>query len=307
MLIIKRIVRAGFISFWRNSFVSVSSIVVMTITLFVIGSLIFLNALLDASLGLLKDKVDVNVYFVTDAPEVNIKSVQTALESLPEVESVVYVSRDEALKRFRERHKDDEIELQALEELGENPLRASLSIKAIDPSQYEKINTFLSDDQSTLSKDTGSIVAKVNFSDNKSAIQKLTDIIAAIERFGLVLTSTLVIVSVIIVFNTIRLAIFIAREEISIMRLVGASDLYIRGPFVFEGVMYGFVSGIITLVAFYPLTLWLGPATQRFFGNINLFTYYTSHFGPIFLTLMVTGVLLGALSSFLAVKKYLRV
>jgi cell division transport system permease protein len=90
------------------------------------------------------------------------------------------------------------------------------------------------------------------------------------------------------------------------MRLVGASDTYIRGPFVFEGIMYGFVSGVITLVLFYPLTYWLGPVTQGFFGDINLFTYYLNNFGEIFLIIIGTGIVLGAFSSFLAVRKYLK-
>jgi len=306
-LAFRRIVKTGFINFWRNGFVSVSSVVVMSITLFVIGSLIFVNAMLESSLTLLRDKVDVNAYFVIDAPEESILNVKGALEALPEVAAVIYTSRDEAYERFKERHKGDQIELQALKELGENPLLASLSIKALDPSYYERIDTFLKSDASTISSEGSSFVYNVNFNDNKAAIEKLQQVIHGIELFGLVVSIALVSVSVVIVFNTIRMAIYISREEIAVMRLVGASDAYIRGPFVFEGVMYGVIAAIVTLVSFYPLALWLGPATQEFFGNINLFTYYTGHFGPIFLTVMATGVFLGALSSFLAVKKYLRV
>jgi len=279
----------------------------MTITLFVIGALIFLNAMLDSSLALIKDKVDVNAYFVMDASEESILAVKQALEGLPEVTAVSYTSREEAYERFRQRHKDDQLELQALDELGENPLLASLSIKASDPSKYERIATFLTTEQSSARVDGNSIIAKLNFNDNRAAIEKLQQVIVGIETFGVALSSVLIAVSIIIVFNTIRLAIYISREEISVMRLVGASDAYIRGPFVFEGIMYGMISAVITLVAFYPIALWLGPPTQQFFGNINLFSYYTSHFGPIFVTIMVTGMLLGAVSSFLAVKKYLRV
>jgi len=303
----RRIIKTGFVNFWRNGFVSISSVVVMTITLFVLGSLFFLNALLQSSLATLKDKVDINAYFVIDAPEDRMLAVQTQLESLPEVATVEYTSREEALKRFEERHADDALELQALKELGDNPLLASLAIKAKDPSQYERISTFLETDASVLSSGGTSIIAKVNYNDNRVAIEKLRQIIHGIELFGLVVSSVLIAVSIVIIFNTIRMAIYISREEIAVMRLVGASDAYIRGPFVFEGIMYGIISGIITLVAFYPLAIWLGPATQSFFGNINLFTYYTSNFGQIFVTIMATGMFLGGLSSFLAVKKYLRI
>lgn len=307
LLSFRRIIKTGFINFWRNGFVSVSSVVVMTITLFVIGSLIFLNAMLESSLTMIKDKVDVNAYFMIDASEESILAVQKVLETLPEVEKVTYTSRDEALARFKERHKDDAIELQALDELGDNPLLASLAIKAKDPSNYESIVAFLDKDESTIAQGGTSIIAKKNYNQNKDAIEKLRQVITGIEKFGFVISMVLVASSVIIVFNTIRMAIYISREEISVMRLVGASDAYIRGPFVFEGIMYGLIAGLITLISYYPLAIWLGPATQQFFGNINLFSYYTEHFGQIFVTIMASGIFLGALSSFLAVKKYLRI
>jgi cell division transport system permease protein len=90
------------------------------------------------------------------------------------------------------------------------------------------------------------------------------------------------------------------------MQLVGASNAYIRGPFVVEGILYGIVSAIITLILFYPLTYWLGPITQNFFGSMNLFTYYISNFGQISLLIVGAGIALGAVSSYLAVKKYLK-
>jgi len=255
----------------------------------------------------LRDKVDINAYFIIDAPEESILAVQGTLEQLDEVERVEYTSREEAEAQFRERHKDDEIEIQALDELGTNPLLASLSIKAKDPSHYERINEFLQSDPSTVSTDGVPIVAKVNFNENKAAIEKLEQWIQGIETFGLVVSAVLVAVSVIIIFNTIRMTIFISREEIAVMRLVGASDMYIRGPFVFTGVMSGIIAATITLVTFYPLSIWLGPSTQEFFGEFNLFLYFTQNFGKIFIIIMLTGIFLGAFSSFLAVKKYLRV
>ncbi len=306
-LSLRRVVRTGFVNFWRNGFVSTSSIVVMTITLFVLGSLFFLNALLDTSLGMLKEKVDINVYFTLDASSEEVQRVHDLVKALPEVREVELTTREQALERFKERHATDELELQALEELPDNPFPASLAIRAVDPSQYTSISTFLTEDTAILSSEGARIVSKVNYKDNKAAIERLRDIIRGVELFGLALSVALIASSIIIVFNTIRMAIYISREEIAVMRLVGASDMYIRGPFVIEGVMYGVVAAIVALVSFYPLALWLGPPTQQFFGTINLFTYYTGNFGQIFLTIMGTGMFLGALSSFLAVKKYLRV
>jgi cell division transport system permease protein len=301
----RRIATSGFISFWRNGFVSVSSVVVMTITLFVVMSLLFINQLLDSSLTLLQEKVDINAYFVIDATEEDMREVEQAVAALPEVATVVFTSRDEALERFRERHADDAIELQALEELDDNPLLASLSIRAQDPSYYEQIARFLEKDSSVLSAEGEGVIAKVNFNDNRVAINRLRDVMHGIELFGIALSTALIIVSVIIVFNTIRMVIYMSREEIAVMRLVGASDMYIRGPFVVEGAMYGIISALIVLVLLYPLTMWLGPATERFFGAMNIFTYYTSNFGQLAVLLFVTGAVLGAFSSYLAVRKYL--
>lgn len=301
----KRIFRSGFVSFWRNGFVSLAAVVMMTVTLFVIGSLLFLGAVFRASLDQIRNKVDVNVYFSTNAPEESILGLKRAIEALPEVALVEYVSRDDALARFRERHKDDQLTLQALEELSDNPLSASLSIRAKETSQYESIATFL-ESESAVSAGGTRIIDKVNYFQNKVAIDKLTRVIDSAKKFGAAVAVILAIASILITLNTIRLAIYTAREEISVMRLVGASNSYIQGPFLVSGVMYGVAAAILTLVIFYPLLLWLGPVTENFFGDINIFHYYLAEFGRITLILLVSGVLLGAASSYLAVMKYLR-
>ncbi len=303
----KRIMRSGFFSFWRNGFVSLSSVLVMIITLFVITGTIFLGAILNASLEEIKNKVDINVYFVRTAPEEDILALQKSLETLPEVKTPVeYVSREDALADFRQKHQDDQFTLQALDELGENPLGASLNIRAKEPSQYEGIAEFLKS-KSVLSKDGTSIIDKVNYYQNKTAIDTLTKMINSANRLGFILTLFLVFVSILITYNTIRLAIFMSKDEISVMRLVGASTMYIRGPFVVSGAIYGVVSGFITLILFFPITLWLGNATAEFFVGLNVFSYYIENFAQIFLIVIFSGAAIGAISSFLAVRKHLKI
>ena len=301
----KRIVRSGFIGFWRNAFVSLAAIFVMTVTLIVIASVLLLGQLLNASLTQIKDKVDINVYMVTTASEDNIMKLKTSLESLPDVQSVTYTSREDALTEFRNKHRSDELTIQALEELGDNPLGASLSIRAKETSQYESIATFLEQQRAAENPDDP-LIDRVNFFQNKAAIDKLTTIINAVERSSVIAMVVLVVASILITFNTIRLAIYTTREEISVMRLVGAGNMFIRGPFMLQGIMYGFVSGVLTLLILYPVVLWLGPATQSFF-LFNIFTYYVTHFGFLFSVLVGGGILLGTLSSVLAVARYLRV
>jgi cell division transport system permease protein len=302
---IKRIIKYGSVGFIRNSFVSLSTILVMTITLFVIGSLIFIGATLNTTLNQVRDKVDINVYFVTSADEGNILALKKSIEGLPEVKSVEYTTREQALETFRERHKNDQLTLQALEELDDNPLGASLSIRAKETSQYEGIANFLQNDTAVSAGDSP-IIEKINFFQNKVAIDRLTRVIDSAETFGIGIIIFLLLASVMITFNTIRLAIYTSRDEISVMKLVGAGNWYVRGPFVFEGALYGVAAGFLTLILFYPLTLWLGPITEGFFNDINIFQYYLDNFGQLFLIIMGTGVVLGAVSSLLAVRRYLK-
>lgn len=302
---LKRVTRAGFVGFWRNAFVSLAAIFVMTVTLFVIGVAIFLGQLLDTSLEQIRSKVDINVYFVTTAEEQDILGLKSALEGLSDVAEVTYISRDDALEEFRTRHENDQLTLQALDELGDNPLGATLSIRAKETSQYEGIQAFLKQKQDL--EDPGKpFIRETNFFKNKEAIDKLTRIINGVEKFSLVTLTILIFSSVLITFNTIRLAIYTSREEIGVMRLVGASNMFIRGPFILQGIMYGFIAGIITLVIFYPLTIWLGSVTESFF-LLNIFHYYVNNFPNMFMTIVGAGMALGAVSSIFAITRYLKV
>lgn len=301
----KRIVRSGFVGFWRNAFVSLAAIFVMTVALFVIGTTLLLDQLLGVSLQNIQNKVDINVYFVTSAEETDIMALKTSLEALPEVAEVTYTSASTSLALFRERHQNDETIIQGLEELNENPLGATLAIRAKQTSQYESISQFL-EDQKTSQSPQSPLIDEINFVKNKNAIDKLTAIIGAVERSSLVTMAFLVVASVLITFNTIRLAIYTTREEISVMRLVGASNTFIRGPFMLQGTMYGLIAGVIAILLLYPILLWIGPETQEFF-EFNLYTYFVSEFPRIFGLIVGLGMALGLVSSILAVSRYLRV
>ncbi|HUO50111.1 MAG TPA: permease-like cell division protein FtsX [Candidatus Paceibacterota bacterium] len=300
----KRIARYGFIGFIRNGFVSFSAVLVMTITLFVIAALMIGNAALSATLKELTNQVEVTVYFTPDATSDQIQSVQTNLEALPEVASTTYVSADQALADFKTRHQNDQLTLQALDELNGNPLGASLQVRAKDPSQYAAIAQYLDTQQSQAG--ANSPIDKVNYQQNQTAIERLTAIIQTSKEVGAVVALVLGIASVLIAFNTIRLAIYTARDEIAVMNLVGASRWYVRGPFIIAGILYGLVSGAIVLLVLYPISAALGPGSEQFLGVFNTFTYYVGSFGYLLLIIMGSGILLGALSSFLAISRYLR-
>jgi cell division transport system permease protein len=302
---LKRITKAGIFNFWRSGYVSLASILVMIVTLSVIAGVMFLSTILNATLDELRSKVDINVYFITSAQEEEVLSLKTKIEAIPEVDSVIYVSREESLENFRLRHENDQITLQALNELDDNPLGAVLNIKAKEPSQYESIANFLNQ-ENILSAGGERIIDKINYFENRIAIDRLTKIIDSIQRLGFIVSLALIVVSVVITFNTVRLAIYISREEISVMQLVGASKNYVRGPFVITGIIVGFLSGIITLLLLLPITYTLGGTTENFFIGLNIFNYYIGNMIQMAFIVIGSGVVIGAISSLLAVRKYLK-
>lgn len=301
----KRVIRSGVVGFWRNAFVSLASMFVMTIALFVIGAILIIDQLLGASLQQIESKVDINVYFSVEAAEADMQALQSRLEALPEVAEVKFTSREEALNAFRERHQGDELTIQALEELGDNPLGASLAIRARSTEQYESISRFL-DEQRAQESPQSPVIDRVNFVKNKEAIDKLGDIVGVVERASIVTMVILVAAALLITFNTIRLAIYTMREEIAVQRLVGASNTFIRGPFMLQGIIYGLISGTVAIIIMYPILFWLGPGTQSFF-EFNIFSYFLRDFVYIFSVIIGSGIVLGLISSGLAVSRYLRV
>lgn len=264
----------------------------------------FLDHLLTTSLATIQSKVDINVYFVPDASVDEIDRIRNAVEALPDVAAVTYTSREDALEEYRDRNQGNEIALQALEELNENPLGATIAIQAKETSQYESVAQFL-DEQKAQEDVSAPVIDVINYARNKDSIDTLTNIINAVERSSFVVMGILLVAATLITFNTIRLAIYTSREEIAIMRLVGASNMFIRGPFMLQGIMYGLIAGLITLALFYPLLIWIGPETAAFF-EVNLLEYYLDNFQLMFAVIVGIGVTLGLVSSTFAVARYLR-
>lgn len=296
----KRILKWGFKNFWRNGWLSTATVSIMTLTLLVITVLLMVNIVANAVLLNLEKKIDISVYFKLEASEEEILDVKAKLEELAEVESVDYVSQEEALINFKEKHKDNPILLQSLEELDVNPLEASLNIKANETSQYASINQFL---EGVYYQD---IVDKINYMQNKDVIEKLNKIITDVKTAGLALTALLALIVFLVTFNSIRLAIYSSREEIGVMRLVGAKNWFIRGPFIIEGILYGIIAAITTVVVLYPIFYFLSPKLSGFLPIENIFVYFQSNLLSFFLLLLGVGIILGTLSSFIAVRKYLK-
>lgn len=297
---IRRVIINAFINFWRNGWVSLATILVMVLAIFMAGSLILFQVLLNSTLDEVSKKVDVTVYFKLDAPEDEVARIEKLVEGLPEVESVEFVSREAALEEFKKRHADNALISSALDELGSNPLGASLRVRSKDPSNYSTISVFFD-------KQNFDAVDKINYRQNERVFTRLANVISVTRRVGLGVSIVLGAIAFLVAFNTIRLAIYTSRDEIGIMRLVGASTWYVRGPFLVEGIMHGFFASVIAIFLFWPLTLWLGPKAQNFFGGIDLFQYYAGNLFQFFFLLLSVGVALGVLSSFIATRRYLKI
>jgi cell division transport system permease protein len=305
-MVIKRMLVSGAKNFLRGGAVSAATVLIMTVTLAIIGSLIFLSALLSYTLGSIKDKVDVSVYFVTTASEGDILAVRDQLQKLPQVENVTYTSAADALIAFRAKHENDQLTLQALDELGGNPLDASLEVRAKDPSQYESIVSFL-EASPALSSSGASIVDRINYAQNKEVIDRLSLAIKATQEIGFAVVILFAIASILIAFATIRLAIYTAKDEIAVMRLVGASNPYIQGPFIVTGIITGSIAALIVLVLLWPVTWYMGMKTTIWFGGFNVAGYYLNHFILVSFIIIFSGIALGAVASIFAIRRYLKI
>ena len=306
LTICKRIIIGGLTSFYRNKTVSLSSVAILTTTLMIIGIFFFFRGIFDYTLAGIKDKVDIKIYLKTNASDIQMNNLKNKIMALPQVKSLTLTSSTNALIQFREKHKSDQITVQALEEIGVNPFGATFSILAHNTTDYDIIANSLNSDSSFLGE-TSSIVDKINYFQLKNSIDRLNNIIGFINTVGYWISLLFIIISAMIIYNTTRLAIFVFKDEISVMRLVGASNMFIRGPFLIESMIYGIIASLITIILFYPLTYYLAQKTIVFFSGLNIYTYYLNNIFSLFLLLLISSLILTIVSSYLAVRKYLTV
>jgi len=298
--VISRIVHFGFLNFWRNGWLSVATVAVMVLALLVFIGLILFNVVTDQAILSIQEKIDIAVYFKTTAPEDEILKIKQAIEGLDQVKSVEYISRDEALAIFKEAHKDDPTITQALLQLEENPLEASLRIKAKESNQYESIANYLG------SAELKDIIDEISYFKNQDAINRLNVVIYNINRGGLVLTLIMALIAGLMVFNTVWIAIYSSRDEIAIMRAVGASNVLVRGPYMVEGIIAGVFAAVLSLVVAAPFIHLASPFITRLIPELNLLSYFYANIGKLLFYQFLFGTIVGSLSSFLAVRRHLK-
>ncbi|NCN99788.1 ABC transporter permease [Candidatus Falkowbacteria bacterium] len=302
MLFLYRIIKFSLQDIFRNIWLTLVTITILLLALFAINTLVTVRLVSDTAVAAIKEKIDISLYLQTDAPESSILALQDKIIASPRVKSVDYISKDEAITSFRERYANDQAILGALKELGRNPLSPSLTII---PKDFNESNLVISE----LRVLDSSIIESRDFSDNSIILSKINNITKRVNEVGLFIISIFILTSLLVVYNAIRVAIYTHRQEIEIMRLVGASNFFIYMPYLFSAFMYALFSVLIIIGIFYPFLTLLQPYLEAFFVgyNINIVTYFLDNFWFIFGGQFLVVLFITALASLFAVRKYARV
>lgn len=284
-------IRRAWQGFWRNAVMSLAATATMVLMLLLLAGFWIIQTGLLAGLEFTEQKVEVVAYLQPNVTDSQVATLRGELEAMPAVESVAYVTRDQALDRFRA-----SMEAQGREDLTQfldsNPLYASMEVKLVDPSRIREVGDALRED-----------VAVRNVINIEDLVERVLTVTNILRTAGTVLLLVVGIICLFIIVNTIRLAVVARSEEIEIMRLVGASDAFIRWPFVFEGAFVGFLGAVITLGVLAAAADPLSGFMVEFFRVLPL--QVGSLTRDLVTLVMGAGVGLGILGSWVSVRTYL--
>lgn len=296
----KRIIKLGFTNFWRNRWLSLGAALILSLTLITISIFVIFNIVINTTAKNIKAKIDISVYFYDSTSDEQINIIKRQVENLPEVTKTTFISKDEALKIWNSQPGNEKIKNLVTSE--DNPLPRSLEIKATDPKHLGSIAQFLSQDQY---KD---LIRKVDYAENQDVIQKLNSTIGFSKKLGIGLSLVFAIISIVVILNSIKLTILTRKDEIEIMRLVGANDAFIKIPFFIESVLYGILACIISLSVIIIGFHFLNPAISQYLGevNINFTSFLAQNIIVIALLQLVIGVVLSIICTLISINKYLK-
>lgn len=302
MLFLYRIIKFSFQDIVRNIWLTIATVMILLLALFSINTLITVRLISDNAVTAIKEKIDISLYLKADAPENQIMDLKTQIAGQPNVNKVIYVSKQSAIDAFRVKYENNPEVLAALQELGRNPLSPSLTII---PQNFDESNLVIN----RLKSIDNPIIESRDFSDNTTILAKINNITSRINEIGLFIISIFILISLLVVYNAIRVAIYTHRQEIEIMRLVGASGSFIYMPYLCSAVVYALLSVLIIISIFYPFLTLLQPYLEAFFMgyNINILSYFVDNFILIFGVQFLVVVIINALASLLAVRKYARI
>lgn len=294
-------VKSGIRNFFRNGWLSVATISIIVLTLFIINTVFVITVISRKTLEDIQQKIDVSIYFKSEADERGARALTDLVAKMPEVKNAVYISKDDALQVFKAKHTQDEIILQSLEELG-NPLQPSMSIKMENPNAYQGILDKIR------KSEYNSLVSDVDYyAEKKPIIERLNNIILTLRKIGLAIIGIFSLIAILVTFNSIRLTMYSYRREVEIMKLVGANRWFIRLPFIVEGMLYGFFAAWVSIILFYPFVYFSAKYITSIVPNVNIVEYLHANALIIVGTQLISGIVLGAISSLIAIRKYLNI
>ena len=302
-----RIVRTGMVNFTRNASLAIAAVAVMVVTLPIGLFSLVSSVTLNHTIAQIADKINISIYLNDNVTKPQREALMTQLKGLAEVKDVSFVSKDQALAEYRAANAGNKDLLQAIDETG-NPLPASIQVDPVDPSKIDQIQTVLNKPETVRLEDPQ---AGTSYSgDRKAAIDKIAHATSVLKQIGVIGVVVFTLVSMLIIFNTIQMAIFNRRDEITIMRLLGATTWYIRGPFVVESAIYGVLSALIS-VAIIDLLFVVASSTLQAsslglldIGYAN--TYFYDHFLLLLTLQLGAGIIIGTASSIIATRRYLK-
>lgn len=303
MITFWRVFKSGFRNTFRHAWLSTAATAIMVITLLIMTFFAFSITFVRTQLAEVKQKIDLSLFISDDATQDNIQNLQAKVLTVNGVKSVEYVSKTDALKRLEASSSEGQKLAKSASDIG-NPLPASLEVKLENVEQISQVN------QQIKSLPEGSIITDTSLDsrdeNRKGVIENVIKISNGIARVGGVLSLVFLVVALLVIFNTIRMAIFTRREEIEIMKLVGATKWFIRGPFIVEGSLYGVFGAVIATIVLIPLSRAITPfLVERLNAGSTLQTF-GNNFYLVVLGMLGLGILIGAISSWLAISRHLK-
>jgi len=298
---LRRIIGLGWQNLTRDGGIAVANIFIIMVPILLVSSLFVLK---DVSAFLVKEfqsKADVSIYFNESVSEDDILRVKDKISQIDGVQKVQYASKDQALQDFKQRHQSNEVLLESLDEINSNPLFSALHVTAVSPVQFEEISTMLAGD------DYKDLVNRVNYNEKKEIIQKIFAITENTQKIGLMLFTLLGLISVMVTFNTVRIAILSHGVEIGIQRLVGASRWFIRGQFLVEGLIFGVLAAIFSLFVTMIVCWYLGPVMAKIMPGMDIWKNLIASMWTLIGIQMGIGAGLGMLSSTIAMGRHLKI
>ncbi|MFB6226430.1 MAG: cell division protein FtsX [Candidatus Paceibacteria bacterium] len=296
-----RIIKFAFQDIYRNLSLSFMTILILVLMLLSINTLVVINVFTDKATDLVKSQIDISVYFQKDAPSEKIDEIKEYVSNFSEVETAKLKTPEENLQEFKQEYKGNEKILSSIEELEQNPLGATLIIKTTDPGDYNKIIEALSVPEY---KD---VIESKTFSNTQKAINRIQEITSQVERFSLALSVLFAVIAFVIIFNTIRVAIYTQRTEISIKKLVGATNWFVRGPYLFQGLFFSVVSVAITAGLVFLAVKFIDPYIATIFQEQAMLTnYFRSNIMLLFGAQLAAVLVLTWISSLFAMRRHLR-